>query len=637
MVALARAADVVGKAFQLLVPADMPPMDQFLRDHFRDRRGRAFVEGQVPWITAPGGPCDAVDNPQYRELWLQWAARLFKTTFHQSFMARQAIYAPVEMMYATRDEKLLKQVFARFYQQLDRMPCMEGQLPIESKRSATRIKFAQCQIIGTWAGSQSGLADESIKVGSAGEVDKWDLFETATEGDPLPRFIKRGGEFPDRKFVIEGTPAKKGTSRIERGRLTGTNHQYHVQCPKCRVFQQLVFGDQREPPGVFWEDHDDITKAAETAHYRCLCGEKIAESHRFRMINGGVWVPEGCTVDSDLGQRARKMPRFCTDYLNGSPAREGTRYSSQISILYAPFVSWYDIVEDYLRKRDKEAERRQWTTEEMGQTWDVLARKKKWQDLYLRLKDETERAIIPEWASMLTCAVDRQADFFVYAVFAWGAGRRHHLVVYGDFFELSWLRDNILVHSFQHADGGPPLKPELTLVDNSFRPDSFVEDWCLDCVNNHGLNVWTCEGSETSLGSDYLVAEKGPKTTRPGLPYLRVDSQRTQEWIEDVLHARTPGTPGSGTIHAVEDKIEHQDLLEQLLNEEAVTSQTTTNHDRTRWERISSHTPNDYRDIWRYSFVAMQEATKNKPLRPRGQEPPPLPAVETDPPNESEW
>lgn len=622
MIAYAPATEVVGECFRYLVPANMPPMDEFLRREYRDRRGRAFIEGQVPWTTAPGGPCDAADNPKYRELWLQWAARMFKTTFHQCAMARQAVYAPVEMMYATRDEKLLKQVFARYYQQLDRMPLMRGQLPVESKRSSSRIRFSQCQIIGTWAGSQSGLADESIKVGAAGEVDKWDLFETSTEGDPLPRFLKRGGEFPDRKFYIESTPGKKGVSRVERGRLTGTNHEYHVPCPHCGVFQKLVFGDQREPPGIFWDENADIAKAASTAHYRCLCGGRIEEEHRFELVNRGVWVPEGCTADSDLALRARDMPRFCTDWLNGTPARDGIRYSSQISIWYAPFVSWGDVVEDYLLKQDKEADRRQWKNEEAGETWDILQRRKRWQDLYERLKSDVDRDIIPEWASELTAAIDRQADFYVWGVWAWGPGRRHHLVSYGDAFDLTWIRNNVLAHSFEHADGGVAMRPSLTLIDNGFRPDSHVEDFCEECVSKHALNVWTCEGSETSLGSDYLIAEKGPRTTRPGLMYVRVDTQRTQEWIEDVLHGRDPDVPGAGSLHAVDDPELHQDLLEQLLNEEQVDKPTTTNHTRLRWERIVTSVPNDMRDIWRYAFVAMQEITRNKPLRPRGSNPP---------------
>jgi phage terminase large subunit GpA-like protein len=623
-------AEVINRSMGLIVPSPLPPMDEFLREHFRDRSGRALIEGSVPWVTAPGGPCDAIDNPQYSELWLQWAARTFKTTFGMSVQMRQAAFAPCSMMYATRNENLLKQVFARFYQLLEKSPLLSDQLPPVAKRSSTRIRLAHCQILGTWAGSKSGLADESIKIGHGGEVDKWDLFETSTEGDPLPRFLKRGGEYPDRKFLIESTPGKKGVSRIERGRLLGTNHEYWVPCPHCAMFQPIVFGDGKEPPGIFWDrlpdDTHDLELARQTARYVCPhCGEFVEDEDRFEMSNLGVWVPAGCTVDHDKAMRAREFPRYDYSWLRGEPDQDGRIYSSQMSVFHALFHGFGDIASDFLRKRSTEVDRRQWTTEEAGETWDVMRKHRKWQDLYERLITDIPPQLVPEWASLLTAAVDRQKDHYVWAVLAWGPSRRHHLTAYGDGPDLQWVRDNVLSVSYEHADAGDPLRVGLTLIDNGYRPDSEVEEFCVDCLTNRSLNVWTCEGSERRLQTDYEIGEKGKHTTRPGFVYVRIDTSRTQQWIENVLHTLKQGDAGSGSIHGAQME-EHQDLLEQLLNENSVTSHTTTGHDRERWERVNRDIPNDFRDVWRYAFVAMQEYTRNVPLRARGE---PAPAHRT--------
>lgn len=64
-----------------LRPRILETAADWLRLHFYDHTGRAFDENTVPWVTAPQGPCWAYDSPQFRTLWLQWAARMFKTNF----------------------------------------------------------------------------------------------------------------------------------------------------------------------------------------------------------------------------------------------------------------------------------------------------------------------------------------------------------------------------------------------------------------------------------------------------------------------------------------------------------------------------------------------------------------------------
>lgn len=632
----ARANDVVDAEMAWIVPQRMQPMAEWLVEHWRDRYGNRFNKTQVPWVTAPEGPCDAVDNPQYNEIWLQWAARTFKTTFGQAMLSRRAHQAPCMMMFATRNEELCKRVIRRYWHMLDNTPELKHHLPIERFRNATRVNFTHntAEIIGTWAGSKSGLADESIPVGAANEVDKWEHASTSTEGDPLPRFLKRGGEWPDRKFLIESTPGEEGHSRVERGRLIGTNHRYMVPCPHCGYFQEIVFGNGKEPPGIFWDKPksgvSELTLARKTAHYVCGnpgCHKRIHDVHQFEMSNRGVWVPEGCEVDHDRAMQARDLPQFDRSWLIGEPARDGNIYSSQLSVFHALFHGYGEMAVDFLRKREKEADRRQWLNEEAGLTWSRQRRTQKWRELYARICDRSlPPSVVPVWASMLTAAIDRQKDFFVWAVFAWGPGNRHHLVEYGDAESLEAIRAEILSHEYQHEDGEGGLRIAFTLVDNGYRPDSAVEEFCLQSVTQHGIHVWTCEGSEGRLKFDVEERQK-PRAKpghepqpRDGMVFYAVDTWRTQEWIEKLLHARQLGDPGSGSIHAA-DVEQHQDLLEQLLNEELKVKQTATGHESRRWERVNSDIPNDYRDIWRYAFCAMLAERRGRAIPRRGEQP----------------
>jgi len=622
-----QAMTCVDEALSFVVPQVMQPMAEWLREHFRDREGGMFRESQVPWVTAPEGPCDAIDNVQYNELWLQWAARTFKTTLGQSAINRRAHQAPCQMMFATGDQNLCKKIVRRWWQQLDCMPPFYDTLPVDRLRNATNINWLHnsANVIGTWAGSKTGFADESIQVGHANEVDKWRQDTTATEGDPLPRFLKRGGEYPDRKFLIESTPGERRISRIERGRLRGTNHKLQVPCPHCHKFQEIVFGDGKKSPGIFWkktvDGKHDLVLASKTAYYVCLhCESHIYDEDRFMMTQKCVWVPEGCQVDHDSAMRARELGQFNRTWLIGEPARDGNLYSSQLSVFHAMFHGYGTMAADFIKKLGTIDDRRQWINEEAGDTWSRAPKEQAWRDLYARLHDaNTPGGIVPDWASLLTMAVDRQKEHFVFMIMAWGTGRRCHVVDYGEVESLEDLREQRMLVHYPYADGKESVPISFTLIDNGYRPDSAVEDFCKECVIRHKIQVWTCEGAETSLASDYEPRNKsGNNPANKGMLYFFVDGGRTQMWIEEVLHGRKFGDEGSGSIHAgsVDD---HQDLLEQILNEQEEVKPNRTGHDKVSWNRISRDIPNDFRDCWRYNYVAMLAHTRNRAIKPRGE------------------
>jgi hypothetical protein len=107
----------------------------------------------------------------------------------------------------------------------------------------------------------------------------------------------------------------------------------------------------------------------------------------------------------------------------------------------------------------------------------------------------------------------------------------------------------------------------------------------------------------------------------PGMMLFSVDTIRTQAWMDHVLHDLHPCDPGGMSLHTGK-LYEHQDYLEQLLNEAVATRLDSTNHERDVYERIDTNVPNDYRDCHRYAYAAMVIATRNRPVRPRSGERP---------------
>lgn len=602
------------------MPPEPTSCANWFRGSFFGSDGRPFSESEVPWITAPGGPCEAFDNPQYRTLWLQWGARLFKTNFALGCLLMTAECDPAPGMLATVDETLAKQVVGRLWRMVEYSPALADEAPIRRFQHATHVRLRRSEVFSAWARGKSRLADKAIRIGHANEVDKWAQESTATEGDPLPRFLKRGAEFVDRKFIIESTPSIKGRSRVESGRLRSTNSKYQVPCPRCGVYQELVLGDGREPPGIFWQRAADGTHdpdvAQKTAVYVCgHCKSDLPDSVRHEMMNFGVWVPEGCRVRHERAIEARSRPGKA--YLSGTPRRNGPDWGSQMSVLYGLFSSWGDIARDFVLKRKSPGDLRQFINEDLAQTWELQKRSQTWEELGERIIGDVPRWTVPSWASLVTIGVDRQADKLPWVADAWGPARRSHTLAYGELDEIPQLRE-LVERQFSHQDGGPSLRSAITLVDSGYRPEG-VYEFCRDMARR-SLQCWPTKGSSKPLDADFRQVRLGPQTSMPGMVLFHTDTYRTQGWIDRVLHQKTIDEAGATSLHRG-SLGEHQDFLEQLLNDAAVVDVDSTNNARERWQRIDANVPNDFRDCRRYSYVAMLVATRGREVPPRGAQP----------------
>ena len=71
---------------------------------------RPFDPDAYPWTK---GICEAWDNPNVKEVWLQFAARLGKTAIAQSLFVCEMIRKPRNALFATSTEKLCKQTIKK--------------------------------------------------------------------------------------------------------------------------------------------------------------------------------------------------------------------------------------------------------------------------------------------------------------------------------------------------------------------------------------------------------------------------------------------------------------------------------------------------------------------------------------------
>lgn len=654
-------ADDLDESMKAFEPPPPLTFGRWCIDQIVNDQGRHYDFAAYPHITAPGGPADAADDVHVRTISLQFATRLAKSFFGQCYLLYRADSNPCPMMLASSSERSLKKkVMHRLYKMVYQMPLREKLLyKSQREHSSDLMEFKQSQIVGAWGRSPDTLGDENIMCGVANEIDKpgWNKPTTSKEAEPLKLFDERFKDFMSvRKVIYESTPTIKGASRIEGRLLTGTNCRLHVPCPHCKRYQELRMGARDQEgkiditqPGRLAFDTPESGKpdkdlAKETAHYVCISGKckPILDEHRAWMMRRGVWVPEGCKVrhkkalaaaehwyehlTADAGGDGASLdPPWKgwkkADWISGKPARDAEDASYQLSSLYALSLSWGDIAKEFVTVKDKPAELHNFINSWLGESFEIRRRKQDWEALGRRLiEPEISRMIVPEWASIVTTTVDRQEEFYVWQSMAWGPGRRAATIGYGDADTLDEIRVEAIERHFVHADGGKALRPAVTLIDDGFKPDSNVYDFCMAC-NRAGMLVLPCKGSSKVLDANYKQTRLGKNTSNPGQLLIFVDTMRTQAWIDNVLHSVDRTAPGGLSLH--EGTLEeHQDWLQQVLNDTASLELDRDNNQRERWMRIDTHVPNDYRDLTRYGFVAMLIASRGGNIRPRNAPPP---------------
>ena len=613
-------------------------------------QGRPYDHYAYPHLAAPGGPMDAFDDPHVRTISEQFATRLGKTFFGLCAILYYADKDPSPMLLASESQDALKRVMGRVYQMIYQRRALELKLltAVRKDHKQDHIRFRECSVKGAWARSPGSLADMNIKVGLANERDKegWDGRSTTKEGAPIKLFDDRFKDYMSvRKVIYECTPTVQGVSRIERMRHSGTNCKMYVPCPHCKKYQTLRLGgkdehgkiDMSQPGRIAWDrtaaGKSDRDLARATARYICVNGCEITNEHRAWMMRLGVWVPDGCLVDDEKAMAAAKSwcsealdtvndecsPRWTgwkdASWIIGTPSRDGPDASYHLSSLYALSLSWGDIAAEFVACKDRPQFLRNFINQWLGETWQQIERKQTWAQLGLRLiDDKTPRSIVPEFATLVTVGIDRQKEKYVWVADAWGPERTHSTISYGEEDEVDTIIKDVCSVHYSHADGGPDIKPSLALVDSGYRPEG-VYDACRRALTA-GIMVLPCKGSNKPLESDYRQVTLGRDTSMPGMVLIHVDTVRTQAWIDRVLNVLHAGDPGCAWVHAATLE-EHQDFLEQLLNDASSTVLDIAKNEREVWERINVDIPNDFRDCRRYSYVAMLLATRGRPIAAR--------------------
>jgi phage terminase large subunit GpA-like protein len=565
------------------------------------------------------GVLDAVDDPDVHDIYLCWAARNAKTTTAFSILSYFAGVKPRPMMYGNADEEVANDAIeTQFYPLLESCEPLRRKLPPAHKRNKKMVKLDRCRIRRSYAGSPASMRGFPACYALASEISAWPT-RKSNDANALHLFGQRGKLFPfDRKYIYESTPAMVGNCKIsELISKPGVDVRIRiVPCPHCGEYQQLTFGtSDADSAGIKWDKkhgHATPQQAEETAWYQCVNGCRIENDDRPAMMRMGVWWP----VDDPLPpKRDRRRRRKLAD----PPFRSSSVGFDKLSTLYSLLISgWGQLAREWLEVKDNPEALRDFINSTLCQTWDPAPKTVEPLELGARLAGFTSQSVCPDWSVFLTEAIDVQegASEFHWSVCAWGQHARGAVVDYG----VCLGEESLLYHlthesAYPHEDGGPTLSPLRRAIDSG--DGEFTEYIYSLCRRNKPLHLIPVKGDNKSNFVEMAVPsiidpnKKRRRSRRHSHKLVtdviyRINTNRTQDWVESIIHDRIKPDDDDGFTLAREIALDEQ-FLEELLNERAVWEKKDNGYKVRSWRKIG---PNEQRDTLRYNR-AMAEMVTN--------------------------
>jgi len=275
----------------------------------------------------------------------------------------------------------------------------------DSGNTLLHKRFPGGHITMAGANSPASLASRPIRLVLCDEVDRYPV-SAGTEGDPVSLAKKRTTTFWNRKILLTSTPTIKGASRIESAFEQSDQRRYYVPCPHCEEKQTLKWQQ------VQWQQDEnkegDAKHLSATAVYICEHnGCIITDADKAQMLVRGEWIAEA--------------------EFNGIAG-------FHINELYSPWVTFAQMVAEFLRAKKLPETLKTWVNTSLGETWEEAGEAVD-ADILLQRK-ENWGADAPEAVVLVTAGVDVQGDRLEIEVKGWGVGEEcwslDYRIFYGD-------------------------------------------------------------------------------------------------------------------------------------------------------------------------------------------------------------
>ena len=374
-------------------------------------------------------------------------------------------------------------------------------------------------IIG--ANSPSDLASKPVRYVFFDETDRFPI-SAGTEGDPIELAERRTETFRhNRKIVETSTPTIKGASKIERSYMSGTQEEWHVECPHCRTYSYIHFNDIKFEKEDFKDADGQTDYIVHSAWWRCPVCKKDTGEHDAKRLPA-KWVS--------------KKPEAI---------QNGIR-SFRLNAFMSPWSDWRDICYKFLKAKDDPELLKVFYNTMLGESWEVRDRSGVPEKLYERR--EFYPAEVPDGVLVITMGMDTQDNRLEYEVVGWGREDESWGIAKGiipgraDTPEV-WKEVDALLDREWKRKNGMKMRIMATFIDSG---GHFTDEVYAECAKRQSRRVWAIKG-EPGEGKPYVHPMKKSKSKAVAF-MIGVDAGK-----EAIMYATGIEQPGPRYMHYPRD------------------------------------------------------------------------------------
>lgn len=528
-------------------PSDWAGQNVVLTDE-GESQGRLWNRTKTPQMAAI---MDAMDHPAVESGILMKCVQSAGSTAAHNLVGYWADRKPGPVLYVYPDQPQgKKQLDERVVPMFKKSPRLRRHLTgrqDDSKGNTFRLQHTSISI--AWAHSPSSLASNPMRYVIFDEVDKYPMFASKREADPISLGKMRMTTYQRRrrsKDFMLSTPTIEAAPINQAYEKAQVRFAWYARCPFCERHHIMQL-DHIKWEGGGDANPDDVN-AYDLAWYECPhCGKVWNDDVRDKAVRAGEY--------RSVTERPLELFRYLDTFKPKTIAFRMPAWESQ-------FVTLSKTAAAFIAGQRSKAELRTYMNQFAALPWKTVVSQNKAEDI-LKSRCKLPPQMVPASAVALTCWVDRQKVGFPYVVRAWARDSTSWEVDYGEL--TTWdAVEELLFESWWPVEGTDvKMRIWRAGIDLGGGRDgdgdmSMTEETVMWLQRNmwgvRGCKVWGTKGSSNPLPT---MLKLGPPQTRTssGKPLRRafkgvlLDTTKFKDLFFERLELAQAGRTGGAYLH----------------------------------------------------------------------------------------
>lgn len=438
----------------------------------------------------------------------------------------------------------------------------------ENESKELNLKFRGMRIYLRGSKTPGKLASKAIRYLFFDEIDKM-AGASRKEASPYNLAKERTRTYPyTKKIFTTSTPTLRTNYVWSIHEAADEQREYFMPCPHCGKWIQFKWSQIRFPSEDENGQKPDPETRAAAAVYVCQeCSCLITDRDKIGMLRSGEW-------------RAVKKRE-------SGPNR---RVSFHLNALYSRFLTWHDIVKEFLESKDSPDELQNFVNSWLAEPWEDTKLKTN-ADIVMERQTDTDENIVPAWAGLLTGGIDVQENSLYWTIRAWGDTMTSQNIAHGQALGFTEV-ERIMNAEYKNA-AGDRFIVALALVDSGDQTDD-VYDFCAYNAE------WAlpCKGTESTYSHFRLSKINKADSKANGMNLVLVDGGKYKDMISSRM--RKENGNGSWMVYKSCDR----EYAEQVTAEHKVVEKNKSGRVVQVWKQKVSHAANHYLDAEVYCMAA---------------------------------